>query len=42
MVRSPENSPNEQRGEKKPREVKADTVRKLGQTAIKGTNNKSK
>jgi hypothetical protein len=39
MARSPENFPNEQRGEQKPKEtrpVDPKTARKLGQTAIKG------
>jgi hypothetical protein len=39
MVRSPETHNNEQRpGTQKPRDVKEDTARKLGQVAIKGAN----
>lgn len=36
MVKSPENRPNEQRGEQRPRENKDAVIRKLGETAIKG------
>jgi hypothetical protein len=41
MARSPETHNNEQRpGTQKPRDVREDTARKLGQAAIKGTNTK--
>jgi hypothetical protein len=41
MPRSPETHNNEQRpGTQKPRDVKEDTVRKLGQAAIKGATTK--
>jgi hypothetical protein len=41
MPRSPENHNNEQRpGTQKPRDVKEDTARRLGQAAIKGANTK--
>lgn len=41
MARSPETHNNEQRpGTQKPRVVKEATAKRLGQTAIKGTNTK--